>query len=59
MYLGDLYTVIASIAGIPAISIPNDTDSQGLPVGLQIMAGEFKELELLSFSDYILSLNGQ
>lgn len=57
MYLGDLYTVIASVAGIPAISIPNGFDGEGLPVGLQIMAGEFKELELLSFSNYILSLN--
>ena len=57
MYLGDLYTVIASVAGIPAISIPAGNDSSGLPVGFQIMANEFQEMELLSFSNYILSLS--
>jgi aspartyl-tRNA(Asn)/glutamyl-tRNA(Gln) amidotransferase subunit A len=57
MYLGDLYTVIASVAGIPAISIPIGNDNAGLPIGLQVMSKEFSELELLSFSNYILSLN--
>jgi len=59
MYLGDLYTVIASVAGIPAISIPNGKDNHSMPVGLQIMSNEFRELELLSFSNYILSLSNR
>ena len=54
MYLADLFTVQASVAGIPSISIPNGTDAKGLPVGLQIMAKEFQEDRLLAFSKYIL-----
>lgn len=54
MYLADLFTVQASVAGIPAISVPNGTDEQGLPIGLQIMTNDFKEKELFSFSKYIL-----
>ena len=57
MYLGDLYTVQASVAGIPAISIPNDFDSKGLPVGFQIMANLFEESNLLAFSNYLLKLD--
>lgn len=54
MYLADLFTVQASIAGIPAISIPNGEDQAGLPIGLQIMAGNFQEDRLFAFSKYIL-----
>ncbi len=53
MYLADLYTVQASVSGIPAISIPNGTDSQGLPIGLQLMANAFEEEKLLAFSKYL------
>ena len=56
MYLSDLYTVVASIAGIPAISIPNGTDRQGLPIGLQIMAPAFGEAQLLAFAQHVTSL---
>lgn len=54
MYLADLFTVQASVSGIPAISIPNGSDTDGLPVGFQIMANHFKEQELLAFSKYVL-----
>ncbi|UCB53688.1 MAG: Asp-tRNA(Asn)/Glu-tRNA(Gln) amidotransferase subunit GatA, partial [Candidatus Zixiibacteriota bacterium] len=37
MYLSDIYTVSANLAGIPAISVPCGEDSKGLPIGLQIM----------------------
>jgi len=57
MYLSDLLTVQASVAGIPAISIPNGNDSQGLPVGLQVMTDDFKEKDLFSFANYLLNLN--
>jgi aspartyl-tRNA(Asn)/glutamyl-tRNA(Gln) amidotransferase subunit A len=50
MYLGDLFTVQANVVGLPAISIPNGTDSEGLPIGFQIMAGAFQEAELLAFA---------
>ena len=55
MYLADLFTVQASIAGVPAISIPNGTDAKGLPIGLQIIADSFQESDLLAFSQYILT----
>ncbi len=54
MYLADLFTVQASIAGVPAISIPNGTDSEGLPIGLQLMGSSFKETDLFAFSNYLL-----
>lgn len=56
MYLGDLYTVLASLAGVPAISIPNGTDENGLPIGLQVMAPAFKEARLLAFAQYFTGL---
>ena len=59
MYLADLYTVPASIAGIPAISIPNGTDECGLPIGLQIMAPAFGEAKLLAFAQYLTTLQHQ
>ena len=54
MYFEDLLTVQASVAGIPGISIPVGRDSNGLPVGFQLMGGYFKESEILAFSEYIL-----
>ncbi|MEN7548934.1 Asp-tRNA(Asn)/Glu-tRNA(Gln) amidotransferase subunit GatA [Rapidithrix thailandica] len=53
-YLADLFTVQASVSGIPAISIPNGTSETGLPIGLQIMANAFNEDKLLAFAKYLL-----
>jgi aspartyl-tRNA(Asn)/glutamyl-tRNA(Gln) amidotransferase subunit A len=53
MYLGDIFTVQASLAGVPAISVPVGRDSQGLSIGLQVMARSFDEGKLLAFSKYI------
>ena len=49
MYLSDLFTVQASVAGIPAISIPAGLDANGMPMGLQIMSGKFEEQKLFNF----------
>jgi aspartyl-tRNA(Asn)/glutamyl-tRNA(Gln) amidotransferase subunit A len=46
MYLSDIYTISANLAGIPAISIPCGLTKKGLPVGLQILTKHFNE-ELL------------
>jgi aspartyl-tRNA(Asn)/glutamyl-tRNA(Gln) amidotransferase subunit A len=55
MYLADIFSVQANVAGgLPAISIPNGFDAQGLPIGLQIMANSFEEAKLLAFSKYCL-----
>ena len=43
MYMGDIYTVPVNIAGIPALSMPCGTDSQGLPIGLQLIGPAFSE----------------
>ncbi len=57
MYLEDLYTVQSSVAGLPAISVPCGVDHQNLPIGLQVMTNDFEEVKLLSFSNYLMSLN--
>lgn len=55
MYLNDIFTVPANLAGLPAISIPCGF-SKGLPVGLQIVGRPFDEKRLLQFSFKLESL---
>lgn len=43
MYLNDVFTVPANLAGIPGISVPAGVNADGLPLGLQILAGAFAE----------------
>jgi aspartyl-tRNA(Asn)/glutamyl-tRNA(Gln) amidotransferase subunit A len=43
MYLSDIFTLPASLAGIPGMSLPCGFNSKGLPIGLQILAPHFKE----------------
>ena len=50
MYLEDIFTVQANIAGVPAISVPCGTHSNGLPIGLQLMANYFEEGKLLDLA---------
>jgi aspartyl-tRNA(Asn)/glutamyl-tRNA(Gln) amidotransferase subunit A len=52
MYLSDVFTVAANLAGLPAISIPCGT-SDGLPVGLQLTARRFDEATLLRAADVL------
>jgi aspartyl-tRNA(Asn)/glutamyl-tRNA(Gln) amidotransferase subunit A len=47
MYLSDVYTIPANLAGIPGISIPCGFTKSGLPIGLQIQAAAFEEEKLL------------
>nr|WKN38143.1 Asp-tRNA(Asn)/Glu-tRNA(Gln) amidotransferase subunit GatA [Tunicatimonas sp. TK19036] len=54
MYLADLFTVQASIAGVPAISVPVGNSEQGLPIGLQIIGDAFKEADLMAFAQYFM-----
>jgi len=53
MYLADIFTVQASLAGVPAISVPAGTDAAGLPIGLQILSGAFREEALLAFAQSV------
>ncbi len=50
MYLSDIYTIPANLAGIPAISVPCGFSKSGLPIGLQLMAKAFDEEMLLRVS---------
>jgi aspartyl-tRNA(Asn)/glutamyl-tRNA(Gln) amidotransferase subunit A len=54
MYLNDIYTVLANIAGIPGISIPIAKHSNSLPFGLQIMSKRFDEQKLLAFANWMM-----
>ncbi len=47
MYLADIYTVAASLAGICGISVPCGATVAGLPIGVQVLAGHFQESKLL------------
>ena len=47
MYLGDVYTVTANLAGIPAVALPCGFGEDGLPVGIQLMANRFGEAGLM------------
>jgi aspartyl-tRNA(Asn)/glutamyl-tRNA(Gln) amidotransferase subunit A len=52
MYLADLLTIPANLAGLPAISVPCGFDSEGLPIGLQLIAGVLEESRLLQVAHH-------
>lgn len=54
MYLDDIFSVLANMAGLPAASLPIGVNKQHLPMGIQLMANRFKEAELLAFSNLVL-----
>ncbi|GBC85522.1 Glutamyl-tRNA(Gln) amidotransferase subunit A [bacterium HR11] len=56
MYLSDIYTVPASLAGLPAISVPIGKDRQGLPIGLQVIGPHFQEERLYQFAMWVEQL---
>lgn len=47
MYLGDIYTISANLAGLPGMTVPCGWDSRGLPIGLQLLGDCFKEKEII------------
>lgn len=47
MYLGDIYTISANLAGLPGISFPCGTDSKGLPIGAQLLGNCFEEKTII------------
>ncbi len=50
LYLSDLYTAPANIAGLPALSFPYGKDAKGLPVGLQLYGNYFEEAKLYALA---------
>jgi aspartyl-tRNA(Asn)/glutamyl-tRNA(Gln) amidotransferase subunit A len=53
MYLSDIFTVAANLAGIPAISIPCGRDSRGLPIGVHVLGKHFDEGTILRVADFL------
>ena len=53
MYLNDIFTVPVNLAGLPAISVPAGLDSNGLPLGLQLIGKPFEEETIYSFAKVI------
>ncbi len=56
MYLSDIYTVTVNLAGICALSMPSGKTTEGLPIGLQLIAGAFQEEKLFRMAGYIENL---
>lgn len=50
MYIADILSVSANLAGIPALSVPAGLDSKGLPIGLQIMGNHFEEQKIINIA---------
>ncbi len=57
MYLNDIYTTSANLAGICGISVPAGTHSNGMPVGIQFMGDKFRESDILRAGYMIEQLN--
>ena len=55
MYLNDIYTTSANLAGIPGLNVPVGKDSRGLPIGAQLLAGQFNESKLFQIAKFIES----
>ena len=53
MYLADIFTVQAPLAGLPAISVPETTHSNGLSIGIKVIGKRFEEQEMLDFAQYL------
>ncbi|MBM2840516.1 MAG: aspartyl/glutamyl-tRNA(Asn/Gln) amidotransferase subunit [Bacteroidetes bacterium] len=53
MYLSDIYTVSANLAGVPGISVPCGVDSKGLPIGVQLIGNQFDEETILRVGDFV------
>ncbi len=56
MYLGDIFTVQASLSGLPAISLPAGNNQAGLPLGLQLTGRRNGDYALLDFAKYFSTL---
>lgn len=55
MYLQDIFTVQANLAGVPAISVPTGQHSNGLPFGTQLMAKSFEDEQLIALSGQLFN----
>jgi aspartyl-tRNA(Asn)/glutamyl-tRNA(Gln) amidotransferase subunit A len=56
MYLADVFSVQANVAGVPAVSVPCGNDGQGLPIGMQFLADDFQEGNLLALASQVMTM---
>jgi aspartyl-tRNA(Asn)/glutamyl-tRNA(Gln) amidotransferase subunit A len=54
MYLNDIYTTSSNLSGNPAVSVPVGTDSNGLPIGVQVIGNDFNEAGILALGGFIM-----
>lgn len=59
MYLNDIFTVTANMAGLPGIAVPAGKDAQGLPLGLQLIGRPFNEEAVISLGEVIEQAAGR
>ncbi len=59
MYLGDVDTVLANLAGVPAVSVPAGTAEHGLPCGMQFMAPALQDSRLLKVAGALEAAAGE
>lgn len=53
MYLNDILTIPANLAGVPAISVPAGRDKKGLPIGVQFVGRHFGEIDVLAMAKFV------
>ena len=53
MYLSDIYSITANLAGVPGISIPSGLSDSGLPIGIQLISSHFNEAMLLRTAHHL------
>src|SRR6187455_2397373 len=59
MYLNDIFTVTVNMAGLPGIAVPAGKDTQGLPLGLQLIGRPFDEETLFSLGEVVEQAAGR
>jgi aspartyl-tRNA(Asn)/glutamyl-tRNA(Gln) amidotransferase subunit A len=53
MYLSDIYTTSANLAGIPGLNVPIGKNQNGLPIGMQILSKHFDENKIFQFTKFL------
>ena len=59
MYLGDVCTCLANLAGLPAVSVPSGSTQQGLPVGMQLLGPALEDRRVLTAAAGLQALAGE
>ena len=57
MYLGDIYTISVNLAGLPGISVPCGSCKNGLPIGVQLIADQKQDAELLKLAKEVEAIS--